>query len=159
MAKTNKEICAELVKNGAKRVPTSVNRASAQVLATWTRVRLELKDKVVAYIKQDDETYKLGEDNIAFVSLFNLLNGLRDTEFDTLMDHIKKVPTTVPFLFKDAKVTLVAQMLKEGDVDSTGEPVDHDTIYWHVESVELDGSGKQWATRTIMGLLGIPVVG
>lgn len=155
MAKTNKEICAELRKNGAKSVTSSINRASAQVLADWTRVRIELDAKVPAYIRQDDDSYQLGEDNVLFISLYGLLNGLRDTEYDVLIDHLKNNPKAVNILFKDAKAVFIPQMVKEGDVDADGNAADHDAIYWHCESVSFSGVGEQWAQKTVLGVLGI----
>ena len=155
MAKTNQEICAELVKNGAKKVNSSINHATAQVLADWTRVRVELDVKVPAYIRQEDGTYKLSEDNVLFISLYGLLNGLRDTEYDVLIDHIKNNPKAVNILFKNAKAVFIPKMIKEGDVDADGNAADHDAIYWYCESVTFTGVGEQWAQKTVLGVLGI----
>ena len=159
MAKTNQEVCADLIKNGAKRISGSIQRASVQILADWTRIRVELDTKVPAYIRQDDGTYVLGEDNVLFISMYGLTNGLRGTTYDVLLDHINNNPKSIQLVFKDAKVVMIPQMVKEGDVDDKGDVADHDTIWWHCQTLEIAGAGERWAIATCMGILGVPSIG
>lgn len=158
MAQTTQcELIAQLLKDGATKTSTSVKRVQVQTLQSWTRVRLEVKDKVDAYVRQEDDSYKLDKDNVVFLSVFNIVNALRDTDNDILIDHILANPKSLIVLLKDAKLSLVERKVSEGDtIDDV--VADHDTIFWYCQSIEfapVHTTEHGAITRIVDNILGI----
>lgn len=155
MAKTQNEVIAELLKNGAKSENVKVKNTKVKVLDKYTRCRVVLDKQVDGYVQQDDLSYKLDKVDTVFLSLFNIVNALRDTEYDVVIDHILDHPQSVVVLLKNADITLVEQQVKAGDIINGGEPEDHDCIYWWVKSVTFNESAKAQLDKIVDKMLGL----
>ena len=155
MAKTQNEVIAELLKNGAKSENVKVKNTKVKVLDKYTRCRVVLDKQVDGYVQQDDLSYKLDKVDTVFLSLFNVVNALRDTEYDVVIDHILDHPQSVVVLLKNADITLVEQQVKAGDTINGGEPEDHDCIYWWVKSVTFSESAKTQLDKIVDKMLGL----
>lgn len=114
-----------------------------------------LDKQVDGYVQQDDLSYKLDKVDVVFLSLFNVVNALRDTEYDVVIDHILDHPQSVVVLLKDADITLVEQQVKAGDVVDGGEPVDHDCIYWWVKDIKFSDRAKMQLDKIVDKMLGL----
>ena len=156
MAKTQQEVIDSLIKNGAASVNINVKNAKVKTFESWSRVRLTTEEEVDAYILQDDNTYQLGKDHVVFISLFSVVNALRDGDYDVVIDHIINNPQSLVVLLKKAKMHLVQQQVKAGDIlESNDVPEDHDAIYWHCVSIDFDDAAKERLNRIIDKMLGI----
>lgn len=156
MAKTEMEIITELLKNGAKSESITVKNLKVKTYERYTRCRLTTDKDVDGYVEQDDKSYKLDKTNVVFIGLFNLVNALRDTEYDVVIDHICDHPQSAVILFKDAKLTLVEQQVKKGDtIEGATEPAEHDCIYWHCQKVEFSDVAKARLDKIVDKMLGL----
>lgn len=155
MAKTQQEVIASLIKNGAKSENVTVKNTKVKVLDKYARCRVVLNKQVDGYVQQDDLSYKLDKVDVVFLSLFNVVNALRDTEYDVVIDHILDNPQSAVVLLKDADMTLVEQQVKAGDVINDGEPEDHDCIYWWVKDIEFSDRAKMQLDKIVNKMLGL----
>lgn len=155
MAKTQQEVIASLIKNGAKSENVTVKNTKVKVLDKYARCRVVLNKQVDGYVQQDDLSYKLDKVDVVFLSLFNVVNALRDTEYDVVIDHILDNPQSAVVLLKDADLTLVEQQVKAGDVVDGGEPADHDCIYWWVKDIEFSERAKKQLDKIVDKMLGL----
>lgn len=155
MAKTQQEVIASLIKNGAKSENVTVKNTKVKVLDKYARCRVVLNKQVDGYVQQDDLSYKLDKVDVVFLSLFNVVNALRDTEYDVVIDHILDNPQSAVVLLKDADMTLVEQQVKAGDVINDGEPEDHDCIYWWVKDIEFSDRAKMQLDKIVDKMLGL----
>lgn len=155
MAKTQQEVIASLIKNGAKSENVTVKNTKVKVLDKYARCRVVLNKQVDGYVQQDDLSYKLDKVDVVFLSLFNVVNALRDTEYDVVIDHILDNPQSAVVLLKDADMTLVEQQVKAGDVINDGEPEDHDCIYWWVKDIEFSERAKKQLDKIVDKMLGL----
>ena len=144
-----------LLKNGAKSENVKVKNTKVKVLDKYTRCRVVLDKQVDGYVQQDDMSYKLDKVDVVFLSLFNVVNALRDTEYDVVIDHILEHPQSIIVLLKNADITLVEQQVKAGDIINDGEPEDHDCIYWWVKSIEFHESAKAQLDKIVDKMLGL----
>ena len=155
MAKTQNEVIASLIKNGAKSENVKVKNTKVKVLDKYTRCRVVLDKQVDGYVQQDDLSYKLDKVDVVFLSLFNVVNALRDTEYDVVIDHILDNPQSAVVLLKDADMTLVEQKVTAGDTGDDGEPVDHDCIYWWVKDIKFSDRAKMQLDKIVDKMLGL----
>lgn len=155
MAKTQQEVIASLIKNGAKSENVTVKNTKVKVLDKYARCRVVLNKQVDGYVQQDDLSYKLDKVDVVFLSLFNVVNALRDTEYDVVIDHILDNPQSAVVLLKDADMTLVEQKVTAGDTGDDGEPVDHDCIYWWVKDIEFSERAKKQLDKIVDKMLGL----
>lgn len=157
MAQTQNEVITELSKNGAKSEQVVVKNLKVKTFEKYTRCRVTVDHEVDGYVSEDNGvTYKLGKTNVVFISLFNLVNALRDTEYDVVIDHICDHPQSMVVLLKDAKVTLVQQNVKAGDTpDGVDAPLEHDAIYWHCKSIEFSDAAKLRLDKIVDKMLGL----
>lgn len=151
---TQQELIAQLIKDGATKTSVQVKRAQVTILSTWTRLRLEVDAQVDAYISDDDGNYKLGKDHVVFLSLYNLVNALRDGDFDILIDHLLANPKALAILLKNAKLSLVERKVSAGDTID-GVVTDHDAIYWYCDGVAFDDAAQARIDKIIDSILGI----
>lgn len=156
MAKTQKELIEQLIKNGSNPVDVDVKNIKVKTFETWSRARLTFAQDVDAYVLQDDNTYQLGKDNVAFVSVFTIVNALRDTDDDWLIDHINENPKSLVILLKNAKLRMVPRMVKAGDIlEGNDVPEDHDAIHWYVATIEFSDAARAQITRIADKMLGL----
>lgn len=155
MAKTQQEVIASLIKNGAKSENVTVKNVKVKTFDKYTRCRMVLNKQVDGYVQQDDLSYKLDKVDVVFLSLFNVVNALRDTEYDVVIDHILDNPQSAVVLLKDADMTLVEQKVTAGDTGDDGEPVDHDCIYWWVKDIEFSERAKKQLDKIVDKMLGL----
>ena len=155
MAKTQQEVIASLIKNGAKSENVTVKNTKVKVLDKYARCRVVLNKQVDGYVQQDDLSYKLDKVDVVLLSLFNVVNALRDTEYDVVIDHILDNPQSAVVLLKDADMTLIEQQVKTGDVINDGEPEDHDCIYWWVKNIEFSERAKKQLDKIVDKMLGL----
>lgn len=151
---TQQELIAQLIKNGATKTSVQVKRAQVTILSTWTRLRLEVDTQVDAYISDDEGNYKLGKDNVVFLSLYNLVNALRNDDLDVLIDHLLEHPKALTILLKNAKLSLVERKVSVGDTID-GVVADHDAIYWYCDGITFSDAAKTHIDRVIDDILGI----
>lgn len=151
---TQQELIAQLIKDGATKTSVQVKRAQVTILSTWTRLRLEVDTQVDAYISDDEGNYKLGKDNVVFLSLYNLVNALRNDDLDVLIDHLLEHPKALTILLKNAKLSLVERKVSVGDTID-GVVVDHDAIYWYCDGITFSDTAKTHIDRVIDDILGI----
>ena len=156
MAKTQQEVIASLIKNGAKSENVTVKNVKVKTFETWSRAHLTFAQDVDAYVLQDDNTYQLGKNNAAFVSVFTIVNALRDTDDDWLIDHINENPKSLILLLKNAKLRMVPRMVKAGDIlEGNDVPEDHDAIHWYIAAIEFSDAARAQITRIADKMLGL----
>lgn len=156
MAKTQQEVIASLIKNGAKSENVTVKNVKVKTFDKYTRCRMVLNKQVDGYVLQEDNvSYKLDKVDTVFISLFNIANALRDSDYDIVIDHICDHPQSAVVLLKASDLTLVEQQVKAGDVIDGGEPVDHDCIYWWVKDIKFSDRAKMQLDKIVDKMLGL----
>lgn len=159
----NKEIVAQLMKEGAKQVKdVTIKNVTVTPMDEYVRLGLTLNKEVDGYKAEEDGTYTPAKVKVIFVSAFSIASLLKDNDDAAFAaNHLVKHPDAMGMILSRANVTIVQQSVKEGEeytnpFSETAEPVtfDHDVIINYVTDIKLSDFGIKRLDRLADKMLG-----
>jgi len=161
---TNKEIIAQLLKNGAKEEKNvTIKNVTVTPKETYTRLGLTLDKEVKGYRQAEDGTYEEGTTRIIFVSSYSIGALLKeDDDAAFAANHLMTHPDALGMIMSRAKIDIVQQKVEAGSdyknpfasEDSDSTVFDHDTIINHVVNISLSDFGKKRLDKLADMMLG-----
>lgn len=151
-----KEIIAQLIKDGAKKVTDCVIRnVTVTTLDEYTRLGLTLDQEVDGYIAQEDGSYAKGKTEVIFASTYAISSILKDNDDAAFAaNYLVLHPNALSLVLSRAKIDII-QELVEKDTEyknpfaKSQETItfDHDTIINHIISIEPSEFGMKSLDR------------
>ena len=158
-----KEIIANLLKNGAKKVSDLVlKNITVTPMPEYVRLGLSLDKEVDAYRQDEEGDYEESKSNIIFVSAYTVSALLKDNEDAAFAaNHLLKKPEAFAVILSRAKVDIVQEKVAAGEEyhnpfnnDDTAVVFDHDTIINHLVDIKLSEVGMKRLDRLADIMLG-----
>ena len=153
---------AALRKSGATSEMVTIMNVTVTDCNKWTRIALTLDKDVTGYVASDDGEYKRGKTRIVFLSLYSLVNVLKNiNETRAIASYIVSHPTALQILLSSAKCELLQEEIAANATYTnhfTGEEVenesDHDSIFNHIVSITFSDKGLRAIEKIEDKLLG-----
>lgn len=162
----NKEIIAQLLKNGAKSIKGLViKNVTITQLESYTRLGLTLDTKVPGYVQNANKDFELGETNVIFVSAFSIKSVLQDiNEAAFAANHLINHIESLSVVLSRAEIEIIQETVPAGteyknpfSSSETASVFDHDTIINHIASIKLSDFGIKKLDRLSDLMLGFAV--
>lgn len=142
-----KEIIAELLKNGAKSFNNiKVKNITITDKETYIRVGITLDSPVKGMVSEDGGvTYKEGETNVIFVSLYSIVSLLKEDEDAAFIaSNIVNNPEVLYLILSRASLDIIQETVVAGEEYSNPwssndnkTVFDHDVIITHLINIKL----------------------
>lgn len=159
-----KEIIAQLLKNGGVKVnDLKVKNVTVKPQENYVRLGLTLDKAVPAMVTEDNGvTYKEGESNVIFVSLYSITSQLKDNDdVSFAVNHLIKHPDSMSVVLSRANIDAILEKVVAGQEyhnpwsESTNATVfDHDTFIPHVIDIKLSDFAIRKIDKLADNLLG-----
>lgn len=160
-----KEVIAELLKNGGVQTKgLKVKNVTVTVCENYTRLGITLDKPVKGMVVQEDGvTYKEGETNVIFVSLYSISSLLKDDDNAAFAaNHMVSHPDSMSIILSRAKLDVIQEIVEPGteyknpwSTNAEATVFDHKTIITHVTNIELSEFAIRKLDRLADSLLGI----
>lgn len=159
----NKEIIANLIKNGAKEVKdVIIKNVTVTPMDEYVRLGLTLNKEVNGYKQEEDGTYIPSTTKVIFVSAFSIAALLKDNDDAAFAaNHLIKHPDAMGMILSRADITILQQEVKTSEeyvnpFSENAEPTtfDHDVIINYITKIELSDFGKKRLERLADMMLG-----
>lgn len=129
----------------------------------WTRISFTLDKPIDGYVADENGDFIEGKRNVIFTSTFALAGLIKESEeLSWLANYIVEHPKNLALLFNGASITIVQQLVGEGEIYSnpftTKEVPDevtfeHNTIINHIIDIKLGKTGMKIADMLILKML------
>ena len=161
-----KNVIESLIKAGAKSVKNlKVKGINVVPQENYVRVSLSVDKPIRGFVAQEDGTYKEGESNVIFVSLFSIVAQLRDDDNAAFaVNHILKNPESIAVLLSGAQLNILQEDVASGqeyknpwsdNADATTTTFDHDTIINHIINIKMTERAYKMLDRLALGMMGL----
>ena len=161
---TNKDVVANLIKNGAKEINgITIKNVTVTPMDEYVRLGLTLDKEVRGYRQTDDGNYEEGTTKVIFVSAYSIAALLKDDDDAAFAaNHLVKHPDAMAMILSRARINIVQQDVKAGeeyvnpfasDPDNV-TTFDHDVIINHVVNISLSDFGLKRLERLADMMLG-----
>lgn len=145
-----KEIIAQLIKDGAKKVSDCVVRnVTVTTLDEYTRLGLTLNQEVNGFVAQEDGTYAEGKTKIIFASTYAISSLLKDNDDAAFAaNYLILHPNAFSLVLSRAKIDILQERV-EKDVEYKNPfaenpevtTFDHDVIINHIIGIKFSEFG------------------
>ena len=159
-----KEIIAQLIKNGAKRITdVKIKNVTVTPMEEYTRLSFTLDKEVDGFRANEDGTYEPAKTKIIFVSAYSIGAILKeDDDAAFAANHLIKHPDALAMILSRATISIVQESVEEGveyknpfASDTANTTVfDHNTIINHVTDIKLSDFGIKRLERLADMMLG-----
>ena len=159
-----KEIIAQLVKNGAKRITdVKIKNVTVTPMEEYTRLSFTLDKEVDGFRANENGTYEPAKTKIIFVSAYSIGAILKeDDDAAFAANHLIKHPDALAMILSRATISIVQETVEEGTEyknpfasDTANTTVfDHNTIINHVTDIKLSDFGIKRLERLADMMLG-----
>ena len=161
----NKEIIAELLKNGGKSVKDlKVKNVTVTRCENYVRLGITLDKPVMGMVTKDNGvTYEEGETNVIFVSLYSITSLLKDNDDAAFAaNHLVEHPEAMSIVLSRASLNIIQEIVEAGteyknpwSTNAEATVFDHKTIITHVTDITLSDFAVRKLDKLADSLLGI----
>lgn len=160
-----KEVIAQLMNDGATPVKNlKVKNVTVTPMENYVRIALTLTTPVKGMVIEDDGvTYKVGETNVIFISLYSVASILKDDDNAAFaVNHLMDNPKSMEVILSRAVVNILQQKVEKGipyknpwseSADET--TFDHDVFINHLTDIKLSDIAIKRIDKIADSLLGI----
>lgn len=168
---SQKEIVAELLKNGAEMVENVKVEGvkvtpctSDETGEIYYRVAMTTDKPIKTMRANEDGTFVEGTINVVMELFSNLLGALRtNDEYKKVINHINEHPKSLEILMAGCKMDIITVKVKAGSIyknpfsrsESEGREVKNNTFYHHVTNITPSKSNLCDINAVIKSILGI----
>lgn len=164
--KSFKDICNEIVANGARRIKgLTVRSCKITEQDNYTMVSLTLDKKVKGYrANEDTGIFEEGETNVIFTSSYSLASVIKnDPEIAFCANTLVENPNGFQVVLSGATIDIIQQPVAADELYKNpfssssveGVALGHDTIINHVVSIVPSKTGYRMLDNMAMRLLGL----
>lgn len=160
-----KEIIAQLIKNGAKRITdVKIKNVTVTPMEEYTRLSFTLDKEVDGFRANENGDYEPAKTKIIFVSAYSIGAILKeDDDAAFAANHLIKHPDALAMILSRATISIVQETVEEGveyknpfASDTANTTVfDHNTIINHVTDIKLSDFGIKRLERLADMMLGL----
>lgn len=164
--KTVKQVCGELLANGAKRVAAiRVRSSKVTINDTHTMVSLSLEKAVEGYVSNPETgIFSKGETTTIFASSYSIGSILKENdETAWAANQLIQSPKGLEVILAGARIDIIQEEVTEdvayknpfSNSDKEGVSLGHDTIINHVVKIELCPNAKRMLNIMAMNMMGL----
>lgn len=162
--KSNKQIIAELLAKGCKRVSNiRVRSASVTPKDDYVMVSLSLEKPIAGYVADNEGVFHRSEVTIVFASSYSIASTLKDNDATAwAANQLVRNPKGLEVVLAGAKIDIVQQDVSEDEIyknpfsssNDEGTAIGHDTIINYVTKIDICNTAKQMLSMLAMNMMG-----
>lgn len=163
--KNNKQVIAELLAKGCKRVSgIRVRSAIVTPKDNYVMVSLSLERGIAGYVSDGEGVFTKGETATVFASAYSIASTLKDNDATAwAANQLVQNPKGLEVILAGSKVDIIQEEVSGDEIyknpfsnsATEGSALGHDTIINHVAKIEICPTAKQMLNMLAMNMMGI----